>query len=290
MDEIPENPKHELLVAVAGPIVNLLIAIFLFPFIYWFGQIPPLTGMFLQNPNFFLFNLFTINIALAVFNLIPAFPMDGGRIFRAFLTFFTNRVKATAIAARTGQLIALGFLFLGILYNPVLAIIGVFIFIMAQAEANYVKSKSLLHDYSVRDVLMKKYFSVDAFDTINDAVMLLLDVQSTDFLVTEKGNVIGTLNRDRIIQALASKGKDTPVVLFMNPTIKFLSPDMPLDKVFVQLQASATSLLPVMENGRLIGAVDLANILEFILIRSAVEKNILYKEKDRTINLHAAAT
>lgn len=149
MDKIPENPKYELLVALAGPAVNLLIALLLYPFLYWFGRIPSFFSVLFNSGDTFLFSLLIVNLALAVFNLIPAFPMDGGRVFRAILSFFTDRVQATTIAVRTGQTIAVVFFFIGFFYNSGLSLIGIFIFIMAQTENDHVKSKSILHDYTV---------------------------------------------------------------------------------------------------------------------------------------------
>ena len=271
MDEIPENPKHELAIAFAGPAVNLVIALLLYPLIWWFGKIPTFFTVLFNTGDTFLFSLMIVNIDLAVFNLLPAFPMDGGRILRALLSMQMNRVRATVIASKIGQVIATIFFITGLFYNPILAAAGIFIFMMAQTESDYVKSKSILHDYRVSDVLIRKFYSLDAFDTIHDATLALLNVQATDFLIMEKGNVIGTLDRNRIIMALSEKGNASPVVLSMNAKVKFLSPDMPLDKVYSHLQSN--SILPVMQNEKLIGIVDVNNILEFIMIKSAAEKS-----------------
>ena len=287
MDEIPENPKHELLVALAGPAVNILIALLIYPIVYWFGKIPTFFSVVFNTGDTFLFSLLVVNLALAIFNLIPAFPMDGGRVFRAILSFFMSRVQATTIASRTGQVIAVAFFFIGLFYNPILALIGIFIFIMAQTENDYVKSKSILHDYTVKDVMMKKFYSLDAFDTIDDAVKGLLDVQATDFLVMEKGNVIGTLNRNGIIRGLAEKGKEASVLHAMNTKVKFLNPDMPLDKIFLHFKSNGSSLFPVLQNDKLIGVVDTNNILELIMVKTVSEKSPahIYKE---AIKLEAA--
>lgn len=282
MDEIPENPKHELIVAVAGPLVNLFIALLLYPFVYWFGKIPTLFSVLYNTGDTFLFSLLVVNLGLAVFNLIPAFPMDGGRIFRAALSFFVSRLTATTIAVRIGQFIATGFFFIGIFYNPFLSLIGILIFFMAQIESDYVRSKSILHDYTVKDVIIKKFYSLDATDTVEDAVKGLLDVQATDFLVIENGNVVGTLNRDRIIHALAEKGKEAPVALAMNTSVKILTPDMPLDRIFLEFKQNENSVLPVKENKKLIGIVDFNNILELIMVKTAVEKSPAYSLKEKT--------
>lgn len=280
MDEIPENPNHELAVAFAGPMVNILIAIFLYPLVVWFGSIPTFFSILFNSGDTFIFSLLVVNIILATFNLIPAFPMDGGRAFRAVLSFFMDRVRATRIAARTGQVLAVAFFFIGILYNPILALIGVFIFMMAQAENDLVKSRSILHDYTVRDVMMQKFYSLDVFDTIDDAVKGLLDVEATNFLVMEKGHVVGTLSRNAIIHALAEKGKESPVVFAMNTKIISLTPDLALDKIFSLFTQTGSSILPVFKGNILIGVVDMDNILELIMVKTAIEnKSRKYHQK-----------
>lgn len=269
MDEFPENPRHELLVAIAGPAVNIAIALVLYPVVFWLGRVPSLFILQVNEGSVFLFNLLVVNLLLAVFNLIPAFPMDGGRIFRALLAMRMNRVKATDIAARTGQVISVLFVIAGFFYNPFLIIIGIFIFMMAQTETDYVRSKSFLHNFHVRDVVIRKYYSLDATATVEDAVRGLLEVQASDFLVMENNEVVGTLDRNRIIKALAEKGKSITVQEVMNSKVEFVTPDMPLDQLFTSWARNGTSLHPVVDHGRLIGVVDRSNILEFILIKNA---------------------
>lgn len=273
MDEFPENPRQELIIAIAGPAVNFVIALLLYPFVVWLGQVPSFFTLLFEEGNSFLFNLMAVNLVLAVFNLIPAFPMDGGRILRAILSMFMDRVRATDAAAKTGQVIALAFFFLGIFYNPFLALVGVFIFLLAQAENEYVRSKHLLRDLKVRDVVMHQYHTLDAqHHTVNDAVKLLLDVQVTDFLVMEGQRVAGTLSKNNIIRALSENKGTAPVSAVMNTGVPLLEPEMPLDKVFGQLRQKESALLPVVQGDTLLGVVDLNNILELILVRSATEK------------------
>lgn len=282
MEEIPENPKHELAVAIAGPMVNIVIAAILYPFVYWWGNMPENLMPNFSSPDTFLFNLFYTNIFLVVFNLLPAFPMDGGRVFRALLSMKITRVKATNIAARTGQVISIGFFLMGLFVSPFLAIIGIFIFLMAHAESEYVKSKSILHDYCVRDVVMRKYFSLNAMDSILNAVKLLLDVQATDFLVVDDNDhVIGTINRDRIVKALAERGKDDIVAKAMNTNLVFLTPEMPLDKAFSLFERTdSSSIFPVIQDKQIIGIVDMSNIVEFIMIKAAAEKSPVHLHKE----------
>jgi CBS domain-containing protein len=251
-----------------------MIAAFLFPFVYWFGSAPDILIPKLNTAGTFIYNLFYVNVFLAIFNLLPAFPTDGGRIFRALLSMKWDRVKATVIAARVGQVISVGFFFIGLFSSPFLAIIGIFIFLMAYNETEYVKSKSVLHDYCVRDVVMRKFFSLNALDTVLNGVKLLLDVQATDFVVVDDHNhVIGTINRDGIVKALAERGKDGIIAEVMNKKTIFLTPEMPLDKVYSLFQTSESSIFPVVLDKQLLGIIDMSNIIEFIMIKAAAEKS-----------------
>ena len=288
MEELPENPKQELWIAAVGPLVNISIAFILYLFIYAFDQLPTPQDLIFHSGNAFLFNLFIANISLAIFNLIPAFPMDGGRILRAILSFNNSRVKATITAARIGQIISIIFFFAGLFFTPFLMVVGIVIFIMAQTEADDVKSTSILQDYKVKDIIMHKFHQLEASDTISDAVKLLLDVQATDFIVTKNELVVGTLNRNGIIKVLSEKGKETQIHLVMNPITTKLSLEQPLDQLFKKRNADNSHIIPVIDNEKLIGIVDVNNILELIMIREASNDNYsslfsLNNKKDKTV-------
>ncbi|UQD56497.1 site-2 protease family protein [Flavobacterium sp. K5-23] len=275
LERIPEKPAEELVVAFAGPLVNIGLAI--------------ITGLFIsipENPeilmkelaggvnadNFFL-NFFIVNIVLAVFNLIPAFPMDGGRILRAILAFKLERHVATKIAARIGQLLAMGFIFLGFFSNPFLIFIGIFVIMGAQMETEYTESKFRLKGFTVRDVLMKQYFTIEASDTIKKAVELLLDSQSKTFLITENNEPVGTLNRDQIILALSNDGENTAIHTVMNRNLIYLDVDTHLENIFELVYHNKSNLLLVLENNKLVGTLDTENLLEFLLIKEVKTKN-----------------
>lgn len=276
MDELPEKPKQELAVAIAGPLVNAVIALILLPFVLIKGfsgtsEIALIGGTWSN----FTEGIFYINVSLALFNLIPAFPMDGGRVLRAVLSFFMDRVNATTAATRTGQIISILFVVFGLFYNPVLAIIGVVVFFLARVENEMVKSASLLEGYTVKDVLIRKYYSLDENATINDAIKGLLDVQVFDFLVM-KGNVVtGTLSSKAITKAVAEQNLTAPVSQIMEKNIEFLSPEMPLVKLFTGFRKAGDNIRPVMEGNVLIGIVDMNNILELIMVTRATTEHRL---------------
>jgi len=280
IDELPKDPKQELLVAVAGPLVNIVIAIVLSPFINWSQINASSLNQFTMNGNNFLLSLFAVNISLAVFNLLPAFPMDGGRVFRALLSIWMDRIRATAIAARTGQFIAILFFFLGLLYNPFLALIGIFIFIMAKAENDDVKSKYILHNYKVEDAMSHHYYKIEKTATIMDAAKLLIDAESSDFLITDHEKIIGTLNSDEIIKALVEKGEHVNVSEAMNNKVKFVTKDIALDEVMKEFSQNKETVMPVMEKNNLIGTVDMNNILKLIMVDRATQKHSFIKTNE----------
>ncbi|HLF53475.1 site-2 protease family protein [Flavobacterium sp.] len=275
IESMPEKPKEELIIAIAGPAVNIAIAMITGLFI----TIPDAKVLNEQlisgiNANNFFLAFYFVNLWLALFNFIPAFPMDGGRVLRALLAMKFERQVATNIAARIGQILALGFIFLGFYYNPFLIFIGLFVMLSAQAEAEYTQVKSMLKGYKVKDVLMKHYQKIDAGEKIKAAVQMLLNGQSKNFLVTENDEPVGTLSRNEIIKALSEQGENELIRNAMNSNLIFLNTDALLEEVFQQAQQNKSNLMPVMENNRLIGAIDTENILEFIMVKDILKKEM----------------
>ncbi len=272
MEKIPEKPSQELAVAFAGPFVNVLNVLILLPLI---RQQLNSDGLEIVTPTInssnFLLNLFLVNVSLAVFNLLPAFPMDGGRVLRALLSFWMDRVKATRIAGSIGQLMALGFIMLGLFYNPFLVFIGLFIIIGAQAEMSYAESKSLLSGYTVHDAMMTEFSILQENDPLSKAVQLILDGQAQDFLVMDdQQRITGTLNRNQIIKVLSTSNDSVTVEHVMNKNIHPLGPDVSLEEVFQVLQKNESSIVPIMTRQKLIGAINLENVMEFIMIKKAI--------------------
>ena len=274
LETLPEKPKEELIVTFAGPLVNIVLAFITGLFISFPATSEALaqelsTGV---NANNFFLNFFIVNIILAVFNLIPAFPMDGGRILRAILSFKFERHVATKIAARIGQFLAMGFILLGFFYNPFLIFIGIFVIMGAQMESKYADSKYSLQGYKVKDVLMKQYLTIDSAEPIKTAVDLLLDSQSKIFLITDNNQPVGTLNRDQIIMALSEKGENVIINSAMNKNLIYLDAETLLEDVFELIYKNKTNLMLIMENKQLVGTLDTENLLEFLLIKGVKSK------------------
>ncbi|PWA07396.1 site-2 protease family protein [Flavobacterium psychrotolerans] len=275
LERIPEKPSEELIVALAGPFVNIAIAFVTGLFIAMPSDAQQLSEQLMEgiNGKTFLLHFFLVNFWLALFNLIPAFPMDGGRVLRALLSLKLQRHVATKIAARIGQLLAIGFIFLGFFGNPFLIFIGIFIIMGAQIELDFTVSKYLLEGDRVSDVLMTTYQSIDAQEKLRTAIDLLLNSQDRNFLITENGKPVGTLNRDQIIQGLSSGGDNEIIKNVMNKNLVYLEADALLENIFELVYKNKSHLMLVRKDEKLIGTLDTENLLEFILIKEAKSKN-----------------
>lgn len=280
LESMPEKPGQELKVAAAGPLVNVVIAALLWAYLQLSGQIPDLAAMensdaeALENVRLpFAFSLLLANLVLVVFNLIPAFPLDGGRMLRAALAFKMDRARATRIAATIGQFLAIAFVFIGFFYNFWLVIIGFFIYMGAGSEASYETIKTGLADYRVQDVIMRKFSLLSPEDTLERAVELLLNSQEQEFIVATESGIAGVLNRKALIRGLSELGKTAPVSGVMSTDYLTLHPNMPLQEVYHQMITGAASICPVIENDRFIGIVNKTNIDELLMVDSALKNS-----------------
>jgi Zn-dependent protease len=271
LEKIPESPKQEFLVAIAGPFVNVLIAILLYLVI-------PVNGIMNQNLNDsfiflssfniqnFLFYLFLVNVGLVVFNIIPAFPMDGGRILRAILAMNMNRVKATQIASNIGQFFAVVFLLLGLLYNPVLIFIALFIFIGAYGENKMVQQLALLKGHKVREAIMTNITTFNPDDTIKKVIETIISGTENNFVVVKGDVVLGILYHKDIIE---NSNKENYLVKdFMKTSFKTLQSKDDLKKMYELIQSESKFFFPVVEHDKLLGAIDFNNLNEYLLIHS----------------------
>lgn len=274
LERIPEKPSEELVVAIAGPLVNIALAVITGLFI----TIPDLKELTVQltggvnQSNFFL-NFFIVNIWLAIFNLVPAFPMDGGRVLRAILSMKFERHVATNIAARIGQLLALVFIFIGFNSNPFLIFIGLFIILGAQAEVEMTKTGFMLKGMLVKDVVMKNYETINGNDLVETAVKQLLNGQCKNFLVISNGHPTGSLSRDEIIEALSNNGNKATIDTVMNRDVLKLNIKEPIEIAYQKMLANKNGIAVVYDNERFVGVLDVENILEFVMVKNAVGAN-----------------
>ena len=267
LESIPEKPKEELAVALAGPAVNVIIALILLPIIYWIQSPSSLQLANISSSNF-LGSLLSVNVSLALFNMIPAFPMDGGRVLRALLAFKLDRAKATQIAARIGQVIAIIFMIVGFYGNTFLIFIGFFIFMGAQSELKYAQSYSALSGASIREAMPRDFPTIGADITIREAAEQLIGGQHKNFVVIHNTLPVGTLSSAEISKTLGEQGEAALVEQAMDKNILYLDSSLSLEQALKEFQLNKKSVAMITEQGVIIGAIDLNQIAQFLMVRN----------------------
>lgn len=273
LERIPDEPLQELWVALAGPAVNVVIAGGLFGWLHFSATFAPLEQLTVASGPF-LERLMVVNVILVVFNMLPAFPMDGGRVLRALLAMQMEYTRATQIAASTGQAMALLFGFLGFLFNPFLLFIALFVWIGAAQEASMAQMKSSLGGIPVLRAMITDFRTLSANDPLSHAVDQILAGSQQDFPVVEQDRVVGILTRKNLIVGLAQRGRDTPVGDAMQREFETVDAAEMLETSFRRLQSCQCHTLPVLRRGELVGLVTMDNVGEFVAIQAA-EKDLV---------------
>jgi len=273
LERMPDDPKQEVVVALAGPAVNVVLAIGLYiGLALWRGladrsEVMSLGGSFLDQ-------LLWINVSLAVFNLIPAFPMDGGRVLRALLAMKLDYVRATQVAAWVGQGLALLFGFLGLLGgNPILVFIALFVWLAASSEASMVQMRSALDGIPVQRVMISDFRTLRPDDPLSKAVESLLAGLQQDFPVVEDGRLVGVLMRNDLSAALWRSGPETPVSEVMQRDFVTVEPREMLQSALSRLQDCNCRTLPVVQDGRLVGLLTADHLAEALMVQEAARQS-----------------
>ena len=273
LERIPEKPREEFLVAIAGPAFNAALAAVLFGVLAFLGR--PLSPSSVDglSGGSFLLRMAWINVSLAVFNLIPAFPMDGGRVLRALLAMRLARAQATAIAAVVGQMLAFAVGLFGLVFNPMLVIIAVFVWMGAKQEAGAEQTRSALAGRRVQEAMMTDFTVLSPETPLSVAVEKTLRGAQHDFpVVDDGGRPIGTLTREILVKHLAESGMQTEVGRVMAKDVVIASPDDPLEDALPRLESSESHTLFVTSAGRLVGIVDAENVVELMLFTTALKR------------------
>lgn len=269
LERMPDVPIQELWVALAGPFVNLVISAILFLWLAATGTVPSFAQFSLTSGPI-LVRLMLTNALLAGFNLIPAFPMDGGRVLRALLGLKLEYTRATQIAAGIGQGLALLFGFVGLLYDPILLFIALFVFIGAGQETNMAQMKTALGGIPISRAMLTDFQYLSPQDTLERAMQLILATSQHDFPVIENSQVIGILAREDLIKGLTKYGQNAAVPSVMHPNPPEIDLYEMVEKAMSLLQESKMHMLPVTHDGQLVGLITPDNITEFLMIRSAL--------------------
>jgi len=270
-ESLPEKPKEELLISIAGPAVNIGIAVILLPFAN-FAVLAAANSTLTLNASNFATSLVLLNIWLAVFNLVPAFPMDGGRVLRALLALKLDYVRATKIAAGLGQVLGLLFVFSGILFSLNLLFIGVMVLIAGRYESAIVQIASILHGYVVADVMMKEIPALQANLTLKQAGDALLTTQNKNFVVFDGTKPVGTISADEILLAMRRSGDGTLIDHVKKENIRDVSPHMSLEAAWKMMRQLKMPLIIVGDQNDAEGVLEEENIAEFVAIHSISSK------------------
>jgi Zn-dependent protease/predicted transcriptional regulator len=269
LERMPDKPAQELWVALAGPAVNVVIAIGLYAWLQITSSLVPLSQLEVGSGSF-IERLMVVNLFLVGFNLVPAFPMDGGRVVRALLAMRMEYTRATQIAASLGQTVAILFGFVGLFSNPFLLFIAFFVWIGAAQEASMVQMKSALAGIPASRAMLTDFRTLAPNDTLSHAVDLILAGSQQDFPVASNGQVVGVLTRGNLLTGLAQRGPETLVADVMQREFEVIDSHEMLEVAFARLQTCQCQTVPVMHQGQMVGLVTQDNVGEFLMIHGAL--------------------
>jgi len=267
LERIPDEPRQEFWVALAGPAVNAVIAAVLFIWIGISSAFQPLTSISLTGGSF-IERLMITNLILVGFNLIPAFPMDGGRVLRSLLALRLEYTSATNLAASIGQGFAFLFGFIGLFSNPFLVFIAFFVWIGAANESRLVQMKSALSGIPVSRTMLTNFDVLSPDAPLGYAVQRILAGSQQDFPVVQDGQVVGVLTKGNLFSGLNKYGDQISVERVMEREFAKADSHEMLDTAFAHLQDCRCHTLPVLYGDQLVGLVTMDNIGEFMRIQS----------------------
>jgi Zn-dependent protease/CBS domain-containing protein len=271
LERIPEVPWQELLVALAGPAVNVVIAAAIYVGLMLGRGLAPV-GEALNVGGGFVQQMFWVNVSLVVFNMVPAFPMDGGRVLRALLAMRYDYVRATQAAVVIGQGIAMLFGLLGLFVNPLLIFIALFVWLAGAQEAGLVTVRSALAGIPVMRVMITDFRALHPADPLSRAVGYVVAGFQQDFPVVEGDRLVGVLARNDLATALGRHGPETPVAEVMQQEFVTADPREMVQVAFERLQVGHCRTLPVVKHGRLLGLLTADNLAEVLLLQQTLRE------------------
>ncbi|HLW34489.1 MAG TPA: site-2 protease family protein [Chthoniobacterales bacterium] len=278
LERIPEEPKQELVIAIAGPLVNVIIAACLYVVIGARGHVAPEIAV---QKGDMLAGLFQINVWLLLFNLLPAFPMDGGRVLRALLATRLTYARATQVAATVGQAFAFAFGIVGLFgipglfhANPFLIFIAFFVYLGASQEAALAQMRDVSRRFPVSSAMVREFRTLPATATLQEAVDALLATSQHDFpVLDETGNVAGILTRHDLIAALHKGDTEIHVADVMRRDIPTVTTGTRFEEAFRIMQECNCPAVPVLDGmKRLVGLLTPENVSELMMVQSALPR------------------
>lgn len=270
LERIPRRPAHELWISLAGPAVNAVLAIVLFSIVAA-QRIPADEEVRLMEQGF-LARLAWANVALALFNLLPAFPMDGGRVLRAILALQIDPVRATDIAVVVGKGFAVLLGIVGVATNPLLVMIAVFVWFGAEQESSATRLRSALEGVPVEDVMVTEFHVLSPKDPLQRAVDFALAGHQQHFPVVADGAVVGMLSWDELLAGLSASGTSGLVADKMRRPVRALHESDLVERVIDRERDEHVRAMPVLRDGRVVGLFTPENLVESVVLRSAAER------------------
>jgi Zn-dependent protease len=270
LERLPTQPLQELWVALAGPAVNIVIAAGLFIWLTISASFEPIQGLTLTTGPF-LERIMVVNLFLVVFNMIPAFPMDGGRVLRALLATRQEYSRATQIAANIGQGIAVFFGLIGLFYNPLLLFIAFFVWIGAAQEAGAAQMESAIGGTPVQQAMLTDFKTLQTSDSLDRAVELTLAGSQKDFPVVVNGRIEGILTQTDMLKALSAPDQHPTVSSAMQKEFVTVDSLEMLETAFTRLKDCNCHTLAVTLKGKLVGLLTMDNLGEYMRIQAAMK-------------------
>jgi Zn-dependent protease len=270
LERMPTDPLQELWVALAGPAVNVVIAAILFIWLKFSASFEPMQTLTITTGPF-LERIMAVNIFLVAFNLIPAFPMDGGRVLRAVLAARKDYARATQIAASIGQGIAIFFGVVGLFYNPLLLFIALFVWIGATQEAGLSQIQSAIGGIPVQQAMLTDFRTLSKTDRLDRAIELTLTGSQKDFPVVDNGRIEGILTQTDLLKALSARDRRQLVTSAMQRNFATVDSLEMLETAFNKLKDCNCHTLPVTFNAELVGLLTMDNLGEYMRIQAAMK-------------------
>lgn len=272
LERMPK-PRQELWIALAGPLVNVVIALGLYIGLTISQSLVPWQELAVGGGNFWQ-KILLANVSLAVFNMIPAFPMDGGRVLRAALAIKLGEVRATELAATVGQALAVLLGFAGLMYGQwTLLFIAFFVYIGAGQEAGMYRNKALVEGIAAREAMITDYHTLPVGATLKEASDLLLHTPQQDFPVVYGEEIVGLLSRQALLRGISEHGPTGYVAGAMTRNVLEVGPDTDLQEVATEMQAGQHICVLVKEEGRLLGLITMENLAELLVVRQLLQRS-----------------
>jgi Zn-dependent protease/CBS domain-containing protein len=276
LERMPEQPRQELVIALAGPAVTAAIAVAIYAVLAAIDATSAAPIDVRRPGTAFLAQLMWSNIWILGFNMLPAFPMDGGRVLRALIAMRTgDYVRATELAAGVGKVFAVLFAVAGLFWfeQPLLVFIALFVWLGAAGEAATAQFRGAVDGVPVAHAMIRDVRTIGPGDTLDVAARHILDGFQQDFPVVDGSRVVGVLTRKQLMKALAENGLHAPVGSVMERTFQTAQPTEPLANAFARLQSCNCHTIPVVSDGRLVGVLTADSVGEYLMIDSALRAN-----------------